>query len=168
MVLRVKRLVNLWIKTRCKIPSVYDITRIKQKYNLYSDFALYFVEAPLATIIAYDATSFICKNAHLFWGRTSQTPCGWMGNSSAQPFSDLSRDVQSGSSLGSGSDRTFTEWSWSHSFIILAVCLGLLYCWEMGYSGAGYHQACTFLHPSFPLLWLNPPTFCCQKDIPTA
>jgi len=34
--------------------------------------------------------------------RTSQAPSGWMGSVGAQPFSDLSRDVQTGSSLGSG------------------------------------------------------------------
>ena len=34
--------------------------------------------------------------------RTSQSPLGWMGSIGAQPFSDLSRDVQSSSTLGSG------------------------------------------------------------------
>ena len=33
---------------------------------------------------------------------TSQSPSGWMGSIGAQPFSDLSRDIQSDSSLGSG------------------------------------------------------------------
>lgn len=33
---------------------------------------------------------------------TSQAPSGWMGSVGAQPFSDLSRDVQLDSGLGSG------------------------------------------------------------------
>ena len=63
---------------------------------------------------------------------TSQAPSGWMGSVGAQPFSDLSRDVQSDSSLGSGwaTQGTFTELSWSHSFDILAVCFGSLPCWK--------------------------------------
>lgn len=53
----------------------------------------------------YDATSF----AHIFFAfsqvflcRTSQPPSGWMENN-FKPFSDLSKDVQSFWSLGSGS-----------------------------------------------------------------
>ncbi len=45
----------------------------------------------------------------IFWAvspvllcRTSQALSGWMGTVGVQPFSDLSRDVQSGSSLSSG------------------------------------------------------------------
>ncbi len=35
------------------------------------------------------------------------------------------------SGLWLGQSRTFTELSRSHSFVILAVCLGLLSCWKV-------------------------------------
>ncbi len=52
---------------------------------------------------------------------------GW--GASVRRFSDLSRVVQSGSSLGHS--ETFTELSRSHSFVILAVCLGFWSCWKV-------------------------------------
>ncbi len=64
--------------------------------------------------------------------RTSQAPSGWMWSVGAQPFSDLSRVVQSGSSLGSGwATQGNSQLSHNHSFVILAVCLGSLSCWKM-------------------------------------
>ena len=63
------------------------------------------------------------------WCHNLGTPI--FGQFCAQPFSDLSRDVQIGFKPGLwlGHSRTFTELSWSHSFDILAVCLGS--CWKM-------------------------------------
>ncbi len=73
------------------------------------------------------------------WGSSAIPPCrsspvlsGWMVNVGGQPFLGLSRDAQLGSSQGSG-------WAiqerhgvlWSHSFVILAVCLGSLSCWKV-------------------------------------
>ncbi len=45
----------------------------------------------------------------------------------------LSRDAQLGfkSGLWLGHSRTVTELLWSHSFVILAVCLGSLSCWKV-------------------------------------
>ena len=52
-----------------------------------------------------------------------------MGSVGAQPFLQIcSIGFRSGLWLGHSS--TFTEWSWSHSFHISAVCLGLS-CWQM-------------------------------------
>ncbi len=73
------------------------------------------------------------------WGSSAIPPCrsspvlsGWMVNVGGQPFLGLSRDAQLGLSQGSwlGHSRTVTELLWSHSFVILAVCLGSLSCWK--------------------------------------
>uniref|UniRef100_A0A8C7CZY2 Serine/arginine repetitive matrix 4 n=1 Tax=Oncorhynchus kisutch TaxID=8019 RepID=A0A8C7CZY2_ONCKI len=46
----------------------------------------------------------------------------------------VSRDVQSGSSLGSDwATRTFRDLSRSHSCVVLAVCLGSLSCWKVNF-----------------------------------
>ncbi|XP_075931719.1 gamma-aminobutyric acid receptor-associated protein-like 2 isoform X2 [Anarhichas minor] len=65
--------------------------------------------------------------------RTSQAPSGWMGSVGAQPiFRSLQRcSIGFKSGLWLGHSRTFTELSRSHSFVILAVCLGSLSCWKM-------------------------------------
>ncbi len=75
------------------------------------------------------------------WGSSAIPPCrsspvlsGWMVNVGGQPFLGLSRDAQLGLSQGSGwlgHSRTVTELLWSHSFVILAVCLGSLSCWKV-------------------------------------
>ncbi len=74
------------------------------------------------------------------WGSSAIPPCrsspvlsGWMVNVGGQPFLGLSRDAQLGLSQGSGwaIQETVTELLWSHSFIILAVCLGSLSCWKV-------------------------------------
>ncbi len=56
-----------------------------------------------------------------------------MVNVGGQPFLGLSRDAQLGfkSGLWLGHSRTVTELLWSHSFVILAVCLGSLSCWKV-------------------------------------
>ena len=65
---------------------------------------------------------------------SSQALSGWMGSVAAQLFSGLSRDVRSGSSLGSG-------WATQgHSCAVLAMFLGLLCCWKVN------------LHPSLEVL----------------
>lgn len=51
--------------------------------------------------------------------RTSQALSGWMGSTEAQTFSDLSRDVQSGSSLDS---------SWATHKVVLKPLLCYLGC----------------------------------------
>ncbi len=93
--------------------------------------------------------------------RTSQAPSGWMGSFSAQPFSGLSRDVQSGSSLGSGwaIQGHSQSLSCTHSFATLAVCLGSLSCWKLNLHPSLRSRALwstfssrisTLLHSSFP------------------
>lgn len=49
-----------------------------------------------------------------------------------------------------GQLKAFTGWSWSCSFVILAMCSGLLFCWKVNLHPfwgpeqfvAGYHQGC--------------------------
>ncbi len=74
------------------------------------------------------------------WGSSAIPPCrsspvlsGWMVNVGGQPFLGLSRDAQLGLSHGSGwaIQELVTELLWSHSFVILAVCLGSLSCWKI-------------------------------------
>ncbi len=87
------------------------------------------------SLFGKDATSF-----HTWiWGSSAIPPCrsspvlsGWMVNVGGQPFLGLSRDAQLGfkSGLWLGHSRTVTELLWSHSFVILAVCLGSLSCWK--------------------------------------
>ncbi len=88
------------------------------------------------SLFGKDATSF----SHLDWGSSAIPPCrsspvlsGWMVNVGGQPFLGLSRDAQLGfkSGLWLGHSRTVTELLWSHSFVILAVCLGSLSCWKV-------------------------------------
>ncbi len=64
----------------------------------------------------------------LFW-KTFQAPSCWMGRVDFQISQELLSRVQVWA-LG-GHSRTFTEFSRSHSFVILAVCLGLLSCWKV-------------------------------------
>lgn len=55
--------------------------------------------------------------------------------------------------------RTFIDWSWSHSFVILAVCSWSLSCWKMNFlpnsvlhsalEWAVINDACTLLHSFF-------------------
>ncbi len=64
--------------------------------------------------------------------KTSQAPSGWMGSIGASVFRSLqSCSVAFKSGLWLGHSRTFTELSRSHSFVVLAVCLGLLSCWKV-------------------------------------
>ncbi len=78
------------------------------------------------------------------WGSSAIPPCrsspvlsGWMVNVGGQPFLGLSRDAQLGLSQGSGwaIQEQSLLWNsqllWSHSFVILAVCLGSLSCWKV-------------------------------------
>ncbi len=78
------------------------------------------------------------------WGSSAIPPCrsspvlsGWMVNVGGQPFLGLSRDAQLGfwemlkSGLWLGHSRTVAELLWSHSFVILAVCLGSLSSWKV-------------------------------------
>ncbi len=106
------------------------------------------------------------------WGSSAIPPCrsspvlsGWMVNVGGQPFLGLSRDAQLGfkSGLWLGHSRTVHELLWSHSFVILAVCLGSLSCWKVNlrlqswgpeHSGEGFRPGypCTWPHSSFPRL----------------
>ncbi len=68
----------------------------------------------------------------IFLYKTSQAPSGWMGNIGASVFRSLqSWSITFKSGLWLRHSRTFTELSRSHSFVILAVCLGLSSCWKM-------------------------------------
>ncbi len=68
----------------------------------------------------------LCKN--------SQTPSGWMGNISVSVFRSIqSCSIGFKSRLWLHHSRTFTELSRSHSFVILAVCLGLFSCWKVNF-----------------------------------
>ncbi len=81
------------------------------------------------------------------------------------------------SGLWLGHSRTVTELLWSHSFVILAVCLGSLSCWKVNlrpslrseHSGEGFRPGypCTWPHSSFPRL--QPVVLSLQlKNTPTA
>ncbi len=74
------------------------------------------------------------------WGSSAIPPCrsspvlsGWMVNVGGQPiFRSLQRcSIGFKSGLWLGHSRTVTELLWSHSFVILAVCLGSLSCWKV-------------------------------------
>jgi hypothetical protein len=58
--------------------------------------------------------------------RSSQALSGWMGSVAAHLFS--SAGFKSG--LWLCHSRTFRDLSRSHSCIVLALCLGLLFCWK--------------------------------------
>ena len=62
--------------------------------------------------------------------RNSGALSGWMESVAAQLFSGLSRDVRLGSSLGSGWDTQGHSETFSEATLGMAVCLGLLSCWE--------------------------------------
>ena len=80
------------------------------------------------------------------------------------------------SGLWLGHSRTFRDLSWSHSCVVLVVCLGLS-CWRWTFapvwgpecSGAGFHQGslCTLLRSSLPRSWLVSRSLP-LKNIPTA
>ena len=64
--------------------------------------------------------------------RSSPVPSGWMVTVGGQPFSGLSRDAQLGLGQGSGwASQEGSQLFRSHSFVILAVCLGSLSCWKV-------------------------------------
>ncbi len=74
------------------------------------------------------------------WGSSAIPPCrsspvlsGWMVNVGGQPFFRSLQRCSIGfkSRLWLGHSRTVTELLWSHSFVILAVCLGSLSCWKV-------------------------------------
>ncbi len=74
------------------------------------------------------------------WGSSAIPPCrsspvlsGWMVNVGGQPFFRSLQRCSIGfkSGLWLGHSRTVTELLWSHSFVILAVCLGSLSCWKV-------------------------------------
>ncbi len=108
---------------------------------MYTAFAQYFVEAPLAEITAlslfgYDATSF----AHLDWEIFCHSSLQILSSSFRLDgdrqwtaiFRSLQRcSIEFKSGLWLGHSRTFTELSRSHSCVILAVCLGSLSCWKV-------------------------------------
>lgn len=55
----------------------------------------------------------------------------WRGKVGIHQFSDLSRDIQSGSSLGSGWSSQWHLLSGNHSFVCLFVCVPCVPCWKM-------------------------------------
>lgn len=64
--------------------------------------------------------------------RSSQALSGWTGTIRGQPFSGLSRClIGFKSGLWLGHLRALTELSLSHTFVVLAVCLGPLSCWKV-------------------------------------
>ncbi len=74
------------------------------------------------------------------WGSAAIPPCwsspvlsGWMVNVGGQPFYRTLQRCSIGfkSGIWLGHSRTVTELLWSHSFVILAVCLGSLSCWKV-------------------------------------
>ncbi len=72
------------------------------------------------------------------WGSSAIPPCrsspvlsGWMVNVGGQPFFLQRCSIGFKSGLWPGHSRTVTELLWSHSFVILAVCLGSLSCWKV-------------------------------------
>ncbi len=74
------------------------------------------------------------------WGSSAIPPCrsspvlsGWMVNVGGQPFFRSLQRCSIGfkSGLWLGHSRTVMELLWSHSFVILAVCLGSLSCWKV-------------------------------------
>ena len=109
----------------------------------------------------------------------SQAPSDWIGSVSAQPFSDLSRDVQKDSSLGSswatqGHSQSCPEATPLKSWLCASVrCPAERWTvapiWGEELSGAGFHSGClcTLLHSSFPQSWLVS-QFLLLKNIPTA
>ncbi len=96
--------------------------------------------------------------------RSSPVLSGWMVNVGGQPFLGISRDAQLGLSQGSGwaIQEQSQSCVWSHSFVILAVCLGSLSCWKVNLrpslrSWALWRRfssriSCTWPHSSFPRL----------------
>lgn len=81
---------------------------------------------------------------------------GW--EMSVKTCSDLSRDVQSDSSLDSSlATPWLSDWGWSHSFQILSICFGSLSCWQINHHPSpeqwGCYTVCLFtlLLSFFPL-----------------
>ena len=107
----------------------------------------------------------------IFLCRCSQTLSGWMGSVAAQLFSLQRCSIGFKSRLWLGHSMTFRDVSWSHSCIVLAVCLGWTFApvWGPELSWAGFHQwsLCTLLRSSFPRSWLVSQSLP-LKNIPTA
>ncbi len=112
-------------------------------------------------------TTLLCKNA------PNLSDCE--GISCAQPSPDHPTDFQSDSDLGFGWD-IIIFW-WSHSFVDLDVCFGLLSCWEMKCLSifrclAEAWRFCAVLTgiwncSYFPPPWLSP-QFQLKKNMPKA
>ena len=81
-----------------------------------------FVSNSDSSLLGYDATSL----AHLYFRSFSHSSLQILSCFVRFDGERLSRDVWSGSRLGHS--RTFRDVSRSHSCVVLAVCLGLLYC----------------------------------------
>ncbi len=122
------------------------------------------------------------------WGSSAIPPCrsspvlsGWMVNFGGQPFLGLQRcSIGFKSGLWLGHSRTVTELLWSHSFVILAVCLGSLSCWKVNLRASlrswalwrGFVQDIPVLgrihlsldcnQSSCPCSWKTPPALCCH------
>ena len=125
-------------------------------------FTQYFVEAPLAAITAsrllgYDSTSL----EHLYLGSFSHSSLQILSSSvkldgeycCTAIFRSLQRYlIWFKSGLLLGHSWTFRDLSQSHSWVVLAVCLGLVSCWKVTFSpvwgpersGAGFHQGSLF------------------------
>lgn len=110
MVLRGKRLVNLWIKTRCKIPSVYDVTRIKQNITCIPTLLCTLLKH-LWQQLLHMMQQALYARMHTYFGveplKLHVAGWGTAVHSHFQISQEMFNQVQS----GSGSDRTFTEWS---------------------------------------------------------
>ena len=136
-----------------------------------------------SSLFEYDATSL----AHLSLGSFAHSSLQHLSSSirldgkrrCTAIFRSLQRcSIGFKSGLWLGHSRTFTELSWSHSFDILAVCLGSLSCWKMNRRPSLRSRALLeqvfiqdvsvhCLHSSFPLSWLVS-QFLPLKNIPTA
>ena len=94
----------------------------------------YFVERPLAEITAsshlgYDTISTPVFGEFLLC-RSPQAVSGWMGSIAGQL--SLQRClIGFKSGLWLGHSRTFRDLSWSHSCVVLAMCLQSLTCWKV-------------------------------------
>ena len=116
-------------------------------------------------LLGYDATSM----ANLYLGSFSHSSLQILSSSvrldGERLCTDIFRSLQRcwigfKSRLWLGHSRTIRDWSRSHSYIVLAVCLGLLSCWKVNLhpslrSWAGYHGSlCTLHRSTLPRSWL--------------
>ncbi len=74
------------------------------------------------------------------------------------------------SGLWLGHSRTVTELLWSHSFVILAVCLGSLSCWKVTFGPVwGPEHSGEGFRPGYPCTWdIIFPSIATSRPVPAA